>query len=100
MHGRVRRCDPAALDEVVVPVVHRFGPYTFYFFSEENRASDEPPHIHVRSGNGSAVFWLSPVSLREAYGYRAREVDRVRRIVQANRESLLRRWHEYFGPIG
>jgi hypothetical protein len=79
-----------------VPVVHRFGPYGFYFFSNENRATHERPHIHVRSGDGEAVFWLTPVSLRSAWGYTPREVERVRRIVIANRDLLLGRWHEFF----
>lgn len=100
MQGHVRPCDPAALDEVVVPVVHRFGPYTFYFFSNENLASGEAPHIHVRSGTGRSSFWLLPVSHRRSWGYTPREVDRIRRIVELNRELLLRRWHEYFDESG
>ena len=79
-----------------MPTVHRFGPYRFYFFSEENDASHEAPHIHVRSGNGVASFWLAPVSVRDFEGYNRREVERLRRNVVANRELLLRRWHEFF----
>jgi hypothetical protein len=86
----------AALGEVRVPVVHRFGPYRFYFFSNENRATRERPHIHVRSGDGQAVFWLAPVSPRMAWGYTPREDERIRRIVLANRELLLGRWDEFF----
>lgn len=80
-----------------MPTVHRFGPYRFYFWSEENRGSREPPHIHVRSGNGQAVFWLEPVRRREAWGYTDREVERIRRLVTNHRLELLRRWHEFFG---
>ena len=79
-----------------MPTVLRFGPYRFYFYSQENRASFEAPHIHVASASGRAVFWLEPVSLRINRGYSSREVDRVRRIVHANREQLLRSWHEFF----
>lgn len=79
-----------------MPVVHRFGPYTFYFFSNENRASGEAPHIHVRSGEARASFWLQPVSVRRAWDYTPREILRIRRIVEAHRELLLRRWHEFF----
>jgi hypothetical protein len=81
---------------VCVPVVHRFGPYVFYFYSHENRESFEAPHIHVRSSDGRAVFWLQPVSLRGAWGYNPARIERVRRLVAANRELLLRRWDEYF----
>jgi hypothetical protein len=79
-----------------MPVVHRFGPYRFYFWSHENRASGEPPHIHVNSPEGEAVFWLAPVALRDRWGYTDREVARIRRIVIAHRDELLRRWHDYF----
>jgi Domain of unknown function (DUF4160) len=81
---------------VYVPVVHRFGPYVFYFYSRENRESFEAPHIHVRSGDGRAVFWLQPVSLRASWGYNPAEIERVRRLVVANRELLMRRWNGYF----
>ena len=84
--------------EVGVPTVHRFGPYRFFFYVNENQASHEPPHIHVKSGNGRASFWLKPVSLRKSWGYTPAEVHRLRRIVVANRERLLRSWDEFFYP--
>jgi hypothetical protein len=74
--------------EVGVPTVHRFGPYRFWFFSHENRGTNEPAHIHVESGNGWAIFWLHPVSLRDYRGYTPREVERIRRIVTANRNAF------------
>jgi hypothetical protein len=82
-----------------MPVVHRFGPYRFYFYADENRGTREPPHVHVRSGNGAAAFWLSPVSLRDAQAYNPTEIHRIRRILTANRELLLRRWHEFFDHL-
>jgi hypothetical protein len=78
-----------------MPTVHRLGPYRFYFFSEENDASHEPPHIHVRSGDGVASLWLAPVRIRDFQGYTPREVERIRRIVVADRALLMRRWHEF-----
>lgn len=79
-----------------MPTVHRLGPYRFFFYAQENRSSFEPPHIHVASGNGGAVFWLEPVSLRNVWGYTPREVERLRTIVTVNRELLVRSWHEFF----
>jgi hypothetical protein len=81
-----------------VPTILRLGPYRFWFFSNENQATGEPPHIHVESGDGWAEFRLAPVSLRDHGGYNRREVERIRRIVIANRDLFLRRWHEFFGP--
>ncbi len=82
--------------EVGVPTVHRFGPYRFFFWSEENHATGEPPHIHVGSAQGLAIFWLSPVAHRASWGYTPRETARIRRIVITHREELLRRWHDHF----
>lgn len=80
-----------------MPTVHRFGPYRFYFDSEENGASHEAPHVHVRSGNGVASYWLEPVRIRDSQGYTPREADRIQRLVVANRALLLKEWHEFFG---
>jgi len=38
------------------PTIFRERGYRFFFFSlEESRM-----HVHVRSGNGEAEFWLEP----------------------------------------
>ena len=80
-----------------MPTVHRFGPYRFFFWSAENREIGEPPHIHVRSGDGYAMFWLSPVRRRRWRGYTPRELASIERIVVAHRDVLLRRWNDFFG---
>lgn len=79
-----------------MPTIHRLGPYRFFFYSDENRDTFEPPHVHVWSNGRTAIYWLSPVSLREAQGYNPREIERIRRIVSGSRDMMLRRWHEYF----
>ncbi len=79
-----------------MPVVHRFGPYVFRIHSNENRQANEPRHVHIVSGPGSAVFWLDPVRLRAAQGYNPVEVSRLRRIVEARRRVLVRKWDDFF----
>ena len=83
-----------------MPVVHRFGPYRFYFHSDENQEIREPPHVHVRSADGAAAFWLDPVELRDSWGYTPREIARIRRIIVASRDSMLRQWDDFFGYQG
>ena len=80
-----------------MPTVFRSGPYRFYFYAKENRESFEAPHIHVQSGAGSASVWLLPVRIRDSQGYTPREVSRIRRIVVANQDLMLRRWDAFFG---
>lgn len=79
-----------------MPVIHRFGPYRFFFYANENVGSGEPAHVHVRSGDASAVFWLDPVRLRRSDGYTHAEIARIRRIVVVRRREFRRRWDEFF----
>jgi len=77
-----------------VPTVLRERGFRFFFFSNER---DEPPHVHVESGDGYAKFWLSPVGLAESRGYDAAEVRDLLTIVREHRDNMEQRWHDYFG---
>jgi hypothetical protein len=44
-----------------------------------------------------AKFWLDPIMLERAGGFKPQELNRIARLVQENRDILLERWHEYFG---
>jgi hypothetical protein len=76
-----------------MPVVLRIGPYTFFFYSQEN---NEPPHIHIRRDQQLAKFWLDPISLAYNRGYPTHEATLLRRHVETHRELLLRSWNDYF----
>ena len=78
--------------EVGVPTVLRFGPYRFHFHSREH----DPPHVHVESVGGRAVFVLVPIKLHESRGYTRRELRQIGAIVGIHRNTFLRRWHEHF----
>ena len=45
-----------------MPTVLRWGPYRAFFYSNER---GEPPHVHVRSGDFEAKFWLQSRSMRD-----------------------------------
>jgi hypothetical protein len=75
-----------------MPTVLRIGPYRFFFYSNEG---NEPPHIHVRSSNGEAKFWLTSVELAYNYGYRGHELRQVKLLVAENRELLIEAWSVY-----
>jgi hypothetical protein len=77
-----------------MPTVLRIGPYRIGFWSKEN---DEPPHVHVRRERASAKFWLDPHVVVARYrGFAVHEVNEIRKIVEDNRDFLLRAWHEHF----
>ena len=77
-----------------MPTVLRIRGYRFHFYANEGL---EPAHIHVRSAQGTAKFWLSPVALADWRRYDYRELNAIRGLVVEHREELLRAWDTYFG---
>ncbi|MDQ3687509.1 MAG: DUF4160 domain-containing protein [Acidobacteriota bacterium] len=76
-----------------MPTVLRIGPYRFFFYAGDR---DEPPHTHVERDDNTAKFWLDPVRLQSSGGLRGAEINRIQKLVEENREDLLRSWNEYF----
>jgi hypothetical protein len=77
-----------------MPTVLRVGRFRFFFFSNEGQ---EPPHIHVKAGDDQAKLWLNPIALAANYGFAARELNEIARIVTEHQTELLEAWHDYFG---
>jgi hypothetical protein len=50
-----------------MPTVLRWGPYRAFFYSNER---DELAHIHVRSGDKEAKFWLHDLGVQSMPGFR------------------------------
>jgi hypothetical protein len=80
-----------------MPNVLRSGPYRFYFYSHE---PNEPPHVHVDRDDLSAKFWLDPPSLARNFGFSAKELNRIRKLVVQYQEEFLEAWDGYFGASG
>lgn len=78
-----------------MPIVLRINGYIFWFFSNEN---NEPPHIHVKKGDGTAKWWLEPEIIEEySYGFTVRERRDIKNIVQDKVEFLIKKWNEFNG---
>ncbi len=69
-----------------MPTLLRAGPYRLFMFMSD---CAEPHHVHVEGNDGLAKFWLRPVSLAENVGYSPREIQRIRRLVNREREVLI-----------
>jgi hypothetical protein len=80
-----------------MPTVLRVGPYRFYFYSHE---PNEPPHIHIDRDRESAKFWLASVELASNIGFNAKELRKLRKLVEDHQEILLEAWHGRFGNSG
>ena len=79
-----------------MPVVLRHKGFRFFFYSNEGN-SREPAHVHARSADGEAKFWLQPeVRVAECDGFDARTLRELIRVVEQNTELIERAWHEYF----
>ncbi len=76
-----------------MPTVLRSGPYRFYFYASDQ---EEPAHVHVERDDETAKFWLDPVRLQSSGGFGRREINQIQRLVEKNREQLLRSWNEFF----
>ena len=76
-----------------MPTVLRIGPYRFFFYAGDR---DEPEHVHVERDDRAAKFWLDPVRLQRSAGFGSSEINRIQKVVENNREDLLRSWNEYF----
>lgn len=76
-----------------MPTVLRVGRYRFHFFSNER---NEPPHIHVKTGDVQAKFWLEPIDLGSNYGFKVHELNEIRRIIEANQTQFIEAWYEHF----
>ena len=80
----------------MMPEVFRERGFRFFFYSNEG-SPREPVHIHVEKDNQEAKFWLSPI-VRVAYndGYDARTLRELQRLIEANKNRIVRAWNEYF----
>ena len=76
-----------------MPTVLRIGPYRFFFYAGDR---DEPEHVHIERDDRVAKFWLNPVRLQRSGGFGSGELNRIQRLVEDNREDLIRSWNEYF----
>jgi len=76
-----------------MPTVFTKDGFRFFFYSNDHA----PIHVHVRKGNGEAVFEVgSEVTLRESVGLKTKELALAEVLAEEQRELIIRKWHEYF----
>ena len=74
----------------------REGRIHLLFYSNDH----EPIHVHVRKGNGEAVFLVEDeVFLRESEGLKVAELAKAESLAEVNRELIIRSCHEYFDRL-
>ena len=68
--------------------------YRFRFYSSDVA---EPPHMHVLRGENVAKIWLTPISVEYNNDYNQRELNRILKLTEQDRDRLLDVWYDYFG---
>jgi hypothetical protein len=77
-----------------VPTVFVKEGFRFFFYSNDH----EPMHVHVRKGDGEAVFNLEGgVELRESLGFKVQELRRAQALAEGHRQAIVDRWRDHFG---
>ena len=77
-----------------MPVVFEQDGFRFFFYSNDHR----PVHVHVRHGDGEAVFDVEAgVLLRESQGMKVSTLTKAQRLARENRSLILEKWHEHLG---
>jgi len=76
-----------------MPTILRIGPYRFHFYSNDK---NEPPHIHVRSGDGECKFWLDPIILADNKGIPVHNLHAIERLVYENQMKLMEEFNAFY----
>lgn len=76
-----------------MPKIFEAEGFTFFFYSNDHI----PIHVHVRHGDGEAVFVIEPAAeLRESVGLNVRQLSRAERLIHEHIELIRETWHQHF----
>jgi hypothetical protein len=68
--------------------------FRFFFYSNEHH----PIHVHVRHGDGEAVFEMEEgVELRESQNMKMSELSKAQKLAEENRRLIMEKWNEHIG---
>ena len=75
-----------------MPTIFEKNGYKFFFYSNEHL----PIHVHVRHGDGEAVFVVNEVvELRESQNMKVKELRKAQELARKNQELIVVKWHEH-----
>lgn len=70
------------------------GPYRLFFYSFD---CNEPKHLRIQRDKLICKFWLEPITLSKNSGFSPKELNSIRRIIEANLARILEAWDEHCG---
>ena len=74
-----------------MPTVLRIRSFRFHFYSDER---NEPPHIHIATGDGECKFWLAPVMLASSRNVAPHIIREIEKLVYENKGYLIEKYEE------
>jgi len=78
----------------MTPNILKYKNYRFFFFSRE----ESRMHVHVRSSEGEAKFWIKPmIALADYKGYSERQIRELAKVVEKYEKEIQKAWESYFG---
>ncbi len=76
-----------------MPTVFTKDGFRFFFYSNDHT----PIHVHVKRGNGEAVFVVGgDIVLRESVGMKTSDLAKAEDLAIEHKELIIQKWHEYF----
>ena len=76
-----------------MPTVFTQDGFRFFFYSNDH----DPTHVHVRKGNGEAVFIVGDIiELRESAGMKTKELSKAEGLAEEHKQLIIEKWNEYF----
>lgn len=88
-----------------MPQELKIGPYTVYFWSNENDPL-EPVHVHIAEGKAvpnATKVWITSTGktlvCNNNSGIPDRILKRLTRVIEANARKIVADWQEHFGEI-
>ena len=77
-----------------MPTIFLIKGYRFFFFSADR---DEPPHVHVKKGDGDGKIWLLPeIKPEYFFKFKTQEEKEILKIIIEHKNTLISKWYEYF----
>jgi len=84
---------PICFTTLAMPTVFTKNGFRFFFYSNDHT----PIHVHVRKGDGEAVFEISgEIALRESVGMKMRDLRMAEDLAEEHKSLIVEKWHEHF----
>jgi len=75
-----------------MPTIFKIDGFRFFFFSDEHT----PEHIHIEKGDAYARIELENLKVTDSYNLNSKELKKLLKLVQENKDKLEGVWNEYF----